>query len=154
MSVKTMPVPLDVGRAACADPEHLPLVDAATAKPGGPAAQEMKARLCRHCPVARQCFAWAATHPEVGIWGGTSPRQRTNAGAPSAASNAKRNKTTPRIKHERTRPLAATEVRVRELGIRECDVRRWAYEQGLVRSIRGRVALATIEAWATAHQAS
>jgi hypothetical protein len=81
-----MPIPLDAGRAMCAHPDFLPLVDAATDKPGGPAAQKMKDVLCRHCPVADLCHSWAMTHPEVGIWGGTSPKTRTQRGAPSASA--------------------------------------------------------------------
>lgn len=81
----TMPISPEVGHAACSDPEHLPLVDAAFDRPGGPAAQEMKRTLCRDCPVATLCAGWAITHPEFGVWGGTTPKQRTVHGAPSAS---------------------------------------------------------------------
>lgn len=73
-------------RAACAAPEHLPLVDAAFARPGGPAAQRMKATLCTRCPIGEQCLAWAMTWREDGIWGGTGPKARTQHGAPGVGS--------------------------------------------------------------------
>lgn len=79
MSVKAMPVPTTLGRAACAD--HLELVDAAHARPGGPEAQDMK-RLCRTCPVSAACLEWAMTHGECGVWAGISPKVRTQHGAP------------------------------------------------------------------------
>lgn len=78
-------MPRDAGRAACSDPAHLPLVDAAFARPGGPEARSMARNLCRTCPVAEACFAWAIAHPEAGVWAGTSPKLRTLHGAPSEA---------------------------------------------------------------------
>lgn len=158
--MKTMPVPTAEGRAACADPQHLPLVDAAFAKPGGPEAQQMKRELCRDCPVAQTCFTWAMTHPEAGIWAGTSPKLRINRGAPSESANIRGRADTPR-RHRRTEPRPvkirttppnAAERRLLELGVRNGDVRTWAYEQGIVRSRQGRVSLAHIEAWAAAHR--
>lgn len=140
--MKTMPVPPGLGRATCSDPQHLPLVDAAAAKPGGPEAQEMKDRLCRQCPVREACAAWAIAHPEIGVWGGTTPKQRTHRGAPSAAR-----KPNP----HRHREPTANEVRVAELGVRERDIKHWAYEQGLIPTLNGRVSLALVEAWAAAH---
>ena len=77
-----MPIPLDAGQAMCADPDLLPLVDAATAKPGGPEARKMKRVLCANCPVSTLCATWAMEHGEAGIWGGTSPKARTMRGAP------------------------------------------------------------------------
>ncbi|MGW4574561.1 WhiB family transcriptional regulator [Streptomyces tendae] len=45
----------------------------------GPAAiqtDEAKA-VCRHCPVTRQCLAWAVdVGPVEGIWGGTTEGER------------------------------------------------------------------------------
>ncbi len=45
----------------------------------GPAAiqtDEAKA-VCRHCPVTRQCLAWAVdAGPVEGIWGGTTVGER------------------------------------------------------------------------------
>lgn len=145
--MKTMPVPLEQGRAACSDPQHLPLVDAAFAKPGGPEAQEMKRTLCRECPVREQCLAWAMTHPEVGIWGETSPHQRTRAGVPSAA------RATLHSDHVPPKPSAAEDL-CRALGVRGTTVKHWAHEQGLVATTKGRVSLAHVEAWAAAHQAA
>lgn len=158
--MRTMPVPLEVGRAVCADPEHLPLVDAAAAKPGGPAAQEMKARLCRHCPVNQTCGAWAMTHAEAGIWGGTSPGWRGKRGAPRGLTPVQHTRTegVPAEPWRRRQPkpsnrkTEANALRLAELGVTGAQVKRWAHEQGLVRTISGRVALATIEAYAAAHQ--
>lgn len=34
-------------------------------------------RMCRTCPVATECLAWALAVPELnGCWGGTTPRDR------------------------------------------------------------------------------
>ena len=41
----------------------------------GGSAKEAKA-ICRECPVLEQCLAFAVEHHEVGIWGGTSEKQR------------------------------------------------------------------------------
>ena len=43
---------------------------------------EIRAALfdCRHCPLAPACLAWALANPELsidGIWGATTPRQRS-----------------------------------------------------------------------------
>lgn len=69
-------------RPNCAAPEHLALVDAAFERPGGPDAQRMKRDLCARCPIGEQCLAWAMLWREDGIWGGTSPKARTQHGAP------------------------------------------------------------------------
>lgn len=37
----------------------------------GPAKQ-----VCRRCPVIDACLAYAVEHGELGIWGGTSERER------------------------------------------------------------------------------
>ena len=68
---------------ACADPVYLPLVDAAFARPGGPAGERMRKELCRVCPAAAQCFGEVMTNPESGVWGMTSPWWRTKHGAQS-----------------------------------------------------------------------
>lgn len=40
--------------------------------------QRQAAAICRDCPVARPCLAYALAVPGLhGIWGGTTPRQRT-----------------------------------------------------------------------------
>ena len=167
-----MPIPLEAGRATCADPQHLPLVDAAFEQPGGPEAQQMKHTLCRHCPIAHECITWAMTHAEAGIWGGTSPKARTIHGAPNQlptvpdylhrgrtegipAEPWRRKKPAPRKSpgpriHNTTPSQAAT--RCAQLGVRERDVKRWAYDQGLVTTIKGRVALTPVEQYAAAHQ--
>lgn len=33
-------------------------------------------RICGRCPVAAECLAYAIEHQEMGIWGGTSEKQR------------------------------------------------------------------------------
>lgn len=68
---------------ACADPVYLDLVDAAFARPGGPAGQLMRKQLCGSCPAARDCLGEAMANPEAGVWGATSPHWRTKHGAPS-----------------------------------------------------------------------
>jgi hypothetical protein len=81
----TFPVKADGPRAHCAKPELLPLVDAATARPGGPAAHQMKTTICPGCPIGDACLAWAMGQHEDGIWGGTGPNTRTRRGAPDHA---------------------------------------------------------------------
>lgn len=154
----TIPVPLELGHAACSDPEHLPLVDAAHERPGGPEAQEMKETLCRTCPVNRACFAWGMTHAEVGIWGGVSRKARTLRGAPTklgtvpdAEHRPPRHPDTANRRKIEQRRTDATTLRLHELGVTGSQVKRWAYQQGLVSTTTGRVALTTIEAWAEAH---
>lgn len=68
-------------RPACAD--RLDLVDAAYERSGAKHTGELR-RLCRTCPLARGCLDWAMTNPEWGVWGGTSPYERTAHGGPSA----------------------------------------------------------------------
>lgn len=168
--VKVMPVPLETGKATCAELVYLPLVDAAVAKPGGPEAQTMKAQLCRHCPVVEACGQWAMTHAEAGIWAGMAPKYRTMRGAPNTppvipdylhqvrAVEGRPAQPWRRAGHEvkpRTtehkRKQDSTPRRLAALGVSGATVKRWAYEQGLVATITGRVALVHIEAWAAAH---
>lgn len=80
------PVRLDGPRATCSKPEHLALVDAAFARPGGPEAQTMKRELCAGCPIGEGCLAWGMTWREDGIWGGVGPKGRTQHGAPGAGT--------------------------------------------------------------------
>lgn len=70
----------DLDRPACAQVEHLPLVDAAFARPGGPAAAQMRERLCTDCPAVQQCFDEAMARGEWGVWAGTSLHLRTRHG--------------------------------------------------------------------------
>lgn len=80
------PLRADQPRAACAD--RLDLVDAAFVSPGKgkrgeePKASDELAILCRTCPVASECLTHAMTHPEAGVWAGTSPNMRARHGAP------------------------------------------------------------------------
>ncbi|MGH3478441.1 MAG: WhiB family transcriptional regulator [Nocardioidaceae bacterium] len=71
---------------ACADPAHLDLVDAAFARPGGPAGRLMRKLLCGVCPAASECLGEAMVSPESGVWGATSPHWRTRNGAPSRSA--------------------------------------------------------------------
>lgn len=70
-------------RAACGGPENIKLVDAAMSRPGGLASKHLREQLCAHCPVAAECFTEAMTEGRHGVWGGTTPKQRTSHGAPS-----------------------------------------------------------------------
>jgi hypothetical protein len=72
----------DMDTPLCAQPEHLDLVDAAYAKPGGPAGKLMRERLCVRCPAYSQCLSEAMTRREWGVWGGTTPNVRTRHGGP------------------------------------------------------------------------
>lgn len=76
----------DGPRPNCADPVHLPIVDAAFDRPGGPAAVEMRERICPGCPVGEQCLEWGMRWREDGIWGGIGPNARTGRGAPPQGS--------------------------------------------------------------------
>jgi len=86
-SSRAFPVQLDGPRGHCSKPEHLPLVDAAFARPGGPEAQRMKRDLCTGCPIGEQCLAWAMTSREEGIWDGVGPNGRTRHGAPPSTNH-------------------------------------------------------------------
>lgn len=78
--------PADAPRARCADPVHLAVVDAAFDRPGGPAAAEMRDRICAGCPIGEECLAWGMRWREDGIWGGFGPNARTGRGAPPQGS--------------------------------------------------------------------
>jgi hypothetical protein len=62
------------GAAACANLLHV--VDAAFARPGGPAAHRMADEVCPRCPIWEACLEFAMTHGERGPWGGTLERER------------------------------------------------------------------------------
>lgn len=70
----------DLDHPACAQPEHLELVDEAFRKPGGPAGQRMRDTLCATCPARPQCLDEAMIRGEYGVWAGTSPNMRTRYG--------------------------------------------------------------------------
>jgi WhiB family redox-sensing transcriptional regulator len=42
--------------------------------------------VCRGCRVRAECYAYAVDHDELGIWGGTSERERRHTTRRSAAS--------------------------------------------------------------------
>lgn len=168
--MSVMPVTLEQGKAACSDPLHLPLVDAAHAKPGGPEAQRMKRELCGVCPVFDHCLDWAMTHGEIGVWAATSPNLRGRHGAPRTLPptpaylhhgregvplqewRRKAQAHTPKTRGAKAGKPNATVTRLAQLGVTGGQVKAWALEQGMVRTIKGRVALATVEAYASQHQ--
>lgn len=84
-----MTVPQYVGEwqaaGAClsADPEIFFPVSAA----GASAPQiEQARRICARCPVQRECLDWAMSSGEMhGIWGGTTPEERTRVRRKEAA---------------------------------------------------------------------
>ncbi|MEV7452216.1 WhiB family transcriptional regulator [Streptomyces nigra] len=58
------------------DPDLFFPVGNAGSGPATVQTDEAKA-VCRHCPVTRQCLAWAvAAGPVEGIWGGTTEGER------------------------------------------------------------------------------
>lgn len=83
------PLSAGAGTAACAD--VLGLVDKAFDRPGGHHADILKERFCGHCEIAEQCLIAAArgTEYEFGVWGGTSPKWRTEHGGPKSPSYQK-----------------------------------------------------------------
>lgn len=80
--------------AACVGKTHLfyaPLAE----RPEARAVRELKASLlCRTCPVAGPCRAWAREYREYGFWGGESEESRAAAGfrvrLPNATRRARR----------------------------------------------------------------
>ena len=47
---------------------------------------EQARRICARCPVRRECLDWAMNSGEMhGIWGGTTPEDRTRARRKDAA---------------------------------------------------------------------
>ena len=47
---------------------------------------EQARRICARCPVRRECLDWAMSSGEMhGIWGGTTPEDRTRARRKEAA---------------------------------------------------------------------
>ncbi|MGW2189964.1 WhiB family transcriptional regulator [Streptomyces sp. NPDC001667] len=49
---------------------------------GGSSAQAQTERakaVCRCCPVADQCLAWALDNEEHGVWGGQDENERRNS---------------------------------------------------------------------------
>lgn len=37
---------------------------------------ESAKQICQRCPVIEECLAYATEHDEMGVWGGTSEKQR------------------------------------------------------------------------------
>jgi hypothetical protein len=71
-------------RPTCAAPEWLPVVDAAFARPGGPAAERLRRVACPECPVNTACLLLAVRGAEHGTWAGTSAKWRTEHGGLTA----------------------------------------------------------------------
>lgn len=76
-------IPVDAPTAACAD--DLDLVDRAFRSVTSPEAEKLK-RLCRDCPIAKDCLVEGMSRHEDGIWGRTTPNWRTHHGAPGTAT--------------------------------------------------------------------
>ena len=72
----------DTGAAACGD--LLDLVDIAAQRPKSREGDILRDHVCPTRPIAANCLDLAMTNGEFGIWGGTTPKQRTQAGAPPA----------------------------------------------------------------------
>lgn len=90
------------------------------------------------------------TNPEAGIWGATSPKLRTAHGAPSHATHARTPGSAAGTPPRPRSPSAAQRL-MTQLGIRNRDVKRWAYDNDLTPTRRGSASLAQVEAWAAAH---
>jgi len=78
----TLAMPLDA-KPVCADPEYLPLVDAAFAQPGGDDSRWIRDHLCPNCPVRLECLLLGNAKGEHGVWGGLNGNERTRAGGRS-----------------------------------------------------------------------
>jgi hypothetical protein len=50
--------------------------------------------ICAHCGVKLQCLAWALSHHEIGVWGGTTASERRRL---SARSRLARSSTSVRL---------------------------------------------------------
>jgi len=83
----TLAMPRDA-EPVCADPEYLPLVDAAFAQPGGDESQWLRERLCTRCSVRLECLLLGNAKGEHGIWGSLTSKQRVRAGGRSAWNGA------------------------------------------------------------------
>lgn len=74
---QVVPLPHFTGSEPCrAQPERFFHDSYNTSRP------EIRSALkqCRHCPLAPACLVWALANPELatdGIWGATTPRQRS-----------------------------------------------------------------------------
>jgi WhiB family redox-sensing transcriptional regulator len=71
------------GACVSADPEIFFPVSA-----GGASARQIEQarRVCARCPVRRECLDWAMSSGEMhGIWGGTTPEDRTRVRRKEAA---------------------------------------------------------------------
>jgi len=79
----TLAMPLNA-EPVCADPDFLPLVDAAFDRPGGPESHWMRDHLCPGCPVRLECFLLGNARGEHGVFGGLNGNERTRAGGRSA----------------------------------------------------------------------
>jgi len=65
------------GTPACASPDVDPdffFVDPHEA--GHKQKTEIAKKSCKPCPYAIECLAWALKNNEIGVWGGTTERER------------------------------------------------------------------------------
>ncbi|OPG10627.1 hypothetical protein B1L11_23225 [Microbispora sp. GKU 823] len=46
------------------------------AEPNDPVSSRLAKAVCRGCPVVSECLAYAIEHGEVGVWGGTTEKER------------------------------------------------------------------------------
>jgi len=81
----TLAMPVDA-HPVCADPEYLPLVDAAFEQPGGDESHWMRERLCVGCGLRLECLLLGNAKGEHGVWGGLNTHERVRAGGKSARS--------------------------------------------------------------------
>jgi hypothetical protein len=144
--------------ARCATPEGRSTVDAAFARPGGPAQRRMENEVCPPCDVWEECLRFALDHGEHGPWGGTSARERrkyvrrpysfniqTRGSSPAPLKPAAVARSVP----------AANVALLRELDLNAGDVKRWALETGRATKVpRATPSVELIQAYADEHRAA
>lgn len=142
--------------ARCATPEGIALVDAAFARPGGPAQRRMETDVCPTCPVWDDCLKAALATGEHGPWGGTSERRRRKFVRHPPAYNL-------RTAHMPEQPTTddgqrqpagegANRRLMRELRLNASDVKQWALTTGRATTVpRGTPSAALIQEYANAH---
>jgi hypothetical protein len=143
--------------ARCATPEGIALVDAALARPGGPAQRRMENEVCPPCDVWEECLRFALDHGEHGPWGGTSERERRKYVRRPYHFNI----TTRRAHRRALKPAgdrkppcpAVNVVLLRELGLNAGDVKQWALDTGYATKVpRATPSVDMIQAYADAHR--
>ncbi|MGH8867099.1 MAG: WhiB family transcriptional regulator [Actinomycetes bacterium] len=77
--VTPAPYPDFDGTQACVEEATETFFPLGPAHPGEPSVRRLEAqakRVCAGCPFRRPCLAYALTHSEAGIWGGTTEKER------------------------------------------------------------------------------